>query len=230
MTQLLTSSVFFGFTITLASYMLGLWVKKKLKKEIFNPLLISIIIVVIILVIFDIDYEHYNSSAKYISYFLTPTTICLAVPLYRQLTLLKDNLLAVIIGISSSVVTSCVSIFLLAKLYALTPIQYYTLLPKSITTAIGLPLSEELGGVADITVAVIILTGIFGNLSANIVLKLFSINHPISKGVAIGSSSHAIGTVKAMELGEVTGAMSSLSIVVSGIITVVAIQFFSNIY
>ncbi len=230
MTQTLTSSIFFGFTLTLATYMIGLWIKKRLKKEIFNPLLISIVLIIIILLVLDIDYDTYNNSAKYISFFLTPTTICLAVPLYRQLSILKNNSFAILIGVVSAVATNCISIFILSKIYSLSATEYHTLLPKSITTAIGLPLSEELGGLVDITVAVIILTGIFGNLIATSILKLFAINHPIAKGVAIGSSSHAIGTVKAMEIGEIEGAMSSLSIVVSGIITVVAVQFFSWIY
>ncbi len=226
MNEFITTSVFFGAALSLAAYMIGLAIKGRFKKEIFNPILIGIIIVVAVLLIFDIDYDDYENSAKYISYFLTPTTICLALPLYRQLSLLKDNLVAIIVGITAGVLSSCGSILLIAKIFSLSAAEYYTLLPKSITTAIGLPLSEEIGGIGDITVAVIIFTGIFGNLIATTVIKLFRIKNPIAIGVAIGTSCHAIGTVKALELGEVEGAMSSLAIAVSGVITVVAIQFF----
>ncbi len=222
---MISSSIFFGTALTLASYMIGVTVKNRFKREIFNPILISIIIIIAVLLLFDIDYDKYNASASYISYFLTPTTICLAVPLYRQLCVLRKNPVAIICGILSGVATSCIATYLLSVAFSLTNTQYYTLLPKSITTAIGLPLSQEIGGIADITVTVIILTGIFGNLIASFVIKIFRIKNPISKGIAIGTSSHAIGTAKAIEMGEVETAMSSLSIAISGIITVIVIQF-----
>ncbi len=227
--DIITESIFFGSSLSLAAYMIGLQVKQRFKKDIFNPIMIAIILVIAFLLILGIDYDTYTDSAKYISYLLTPTTICLALPLHRQLTLLKNNLPAIAVGITAGVLSSCSFIFLLTKLFTLSNEEYFTLLPKSITTAIGLPLSTEMGGIGDITVAVIILTGIFGNLVATLVIKLFRIKHPIAKGVAIGSSSHAIGTVKAIELGEIEGAMSSLSIAVSGVVTVVAIQFFAGL-
>ncbi len=225
----ISSSLFFGTAISLAAYMIGTMVKQKLKKEIFNPILIAIILVIIFLLVFDIDYDTYKSSASYLSYFLTPTTICLALPLYRQLSVLKNNLSAILLGILSGVLTSCFTTYIIAVIFSLSSSQYHTLLPKSITTAIGLPLTQELGGIGDIAVAVIILTGIFGNLIATNILKICCITNPIAKGIAIGTSSHAIGTVKAMEMGELEGAMSSLSIAISGIVTVVAIQFFAEL-
>ncbi len=223
--ELINTSIFFGAAISLGAYLIGVKVKEKLKREIFNPILIAIILVIGVLLIFDIEYAVYNESAQLISYFLTPTTICLALPLYRQVQILKKSGAAILIGIFSGVVTSCLSTYVMAVVMSLSKAQYYTLLPKSITTAIGLPLSQELGGIGDITVAVIILTGIFGNLIATYALKWFCIKNPIAKGIAIGSSSHAMGTVKAMELGQIEGAMSSLSIAISGILTVVLVQF-----
>ncbi len=223
----ITSSIFFGSFLTLACYTFAGLIKAKLKKDIFNPLIISIVLIIGILLIFDIEYSTYMESAKYINYFLTPTTICLALPLYRQLELLKKNLLAIIIGIFTGVVVSAVSIYLLAITLSLNHQQYITLLPKSITSAIGLPLSEEFGGIGEITVAIIALTGIAGNFFAKSTLRLFKIKSPIAKGVGIGTSSHALGTVKAMEMGEIEGAMSSLSIAITGIITVFVIQFFA---
>ena len=150
-------------------------------------------------------------------------------PLYRQLTLLKNNIKAVAGGIASGVLASLVSVFLLARLFGLDHEQYVTLLPKSITTAIGLGLSEELGGIPTITVAVIIVTGILGNMIAEFIYKLFHIEEPVAKGLALGTASHAIGTAKAMEMGEIEGAMSSLAIAVAGLVTVIGASLFANL-
>ena len=174
-------------------------------------------------------FRSYNEGAKYISYLLTPATVCLAVPLYQQLALLRKNLKAVAGGITAGVLASLVSVFVLAKLFSLTHEQYVTLLPKSITTAIGMGVSEELGGISTITVAVIIITGILGNVIAESVCRIFRIEEPIAKGLALGTASHAIGTAKAMELGEVEGAMSSLAIAVAGLMTVVGASLFASL-
>ena len=228
MKEILTDSVFFGAFLSLAAYEAGLALKKKFRLTVLNPLLTSTFFVIAALLLLDIDYRSYNESAKYISYLLTPATVCLAVPLYQQITLLRKNLTAVAGGITAGVLTSLLSVFLLSKLFSLNHEQYVTLLPKSITTAIGMGISEELGGIRTITVAVIIVTGIIGNVIAESICKIFRIQEPIAKGLAIGTSSHAIGTAKAMELGEVEGAMSSLSIVVSGILTVIGANIFAG--
>lgn len=228
MKEFITESVFFGVTITLFAYEFGLWVKKKTKLAVCNPLLIAIIAIILFLLVFRIDYTVYNVGAKYISYLLTPATVCLAVPLYEQFELLKKNWKAVLAGIISGVITSVSSILVLAILFGLNHEQYVTLLPKSITTAIGMGVSEELGGFVTITVAVIVVTGVFGYITADIILKLFHISEPIAKGVAIGSAAHAAGTARAMELGAIEGAMSSLSIAVSGLLTVAAAMLYAN--
>lgn len=228
MSEFFEESVFFGVFITLFSYGLGLWLKKKFKRALFNPLLIAIIITILFLVLCRIDYSIYNEGAKYISFLLTPATICLAVPLYEQFELLKKNYKAVLVGIISGVLTSLCSIFIMAGLFKFDHASYVTLLPKSITTAIGMGVSEELGGYVPITVAVIIVTGVLGNMIAEIVCKIFRIREPVARGIAIGTASHAIGTAKAMEMGPVEGAMSSLSIVVSGILTVAGANFFAR--
>lgn len=228
MKDLLCNSVFFGVVVSVLGYELGLFLKKKFNNPIFNPLLISIMFVMIIIVVSGVDFESYNNGAKYLSYLLTPATVCLAIPLYQQLDLLKSNLKAIIIGIFSGVISSLTSVFLFSLLFKLTHDQYVTLLPKSITTAIGMGISEELNGIVTITVAVIIVTGILGNIIAEMVCKIFNIHEPVAKGIAIGTSSHAIGTVKAIEMGEIEGAMSSLAIAVSGLITVVGASIFAN--
>lgn len=228
MTNFINDSIFFGAAISLIAYEAGLLLKRKFKMAIFNPLLIAIIAVIGVLVLFDIDYETYNQGGKYISYLLTPATVCLAIPLYQQMMLLKKNLKAVLLGIVSGVLASMVSILLLSKLFRLSHEQYVTLLPKSITTAIGMGVSEELGGIVTITVAAIVITGVLGNMIAEAVLKVARIEEPIAKGLALGTSAHAIGTARAMEIGEVEGAMSSLAIAVAGLLTVVAASVFAQ--
>ena len=229
MQEFFETSAFAGVTVSLLSYMLGIWLKKKFKSGIFNPLLVSVIATILVLVVCHVDYESYNAGAKYLSWFLTPATVCLAIPLYEQLELLKANWKAVVAGIVSGVLTSLVVVYLMALLFQLEHQEYVTLLPKSITTAIGMGVSEELGGHVTITVAVIVVTGVLGNILAEAVCKIFKIHEPIAKGIAIGSSSHAIGTAKAMEMGDVEGAMSSLSIAVAGILTVLGASIFAGL-
>ena len=228
MKSFLTDSVFLGVVVSLLTYEFGLWFKRKVKIAIFNPLLISVIAVMVFLVVFHIDYADYEEGAKYISYLLTPATVCLAVPLYEQFELLRKNLKAVIAGIISGVFTSMTCILVLALLFRFDHQQYVTLLPKSITTAIGMGVSEELGGYVTITVAVIVVTGVLGNIFGELICKIFRIKEPIAKGLALGSAAHAIGTAKAMEMGEIEGAMSSLSIAVAGILTVALSSVFAG--
>lgn len=229
MRELLTQTTLFGVVISLLCYEVGLVIKKKTKFALANPLLIAVIMIIAFLLIFDVDYETYNQGARYISIFLTPATVSLAIPLYRQLTLLKRYPKAIMGGITAGVLTAMVSIFLMSLVFGLNHQQYVTLLPKSITTAIGIGVSEKMGGIATITVVAISITGIGGNIMAESICRLFKIEEPIAKGLAIGTSAHAMGTAKAMEMGEVEGAMSSLSIVVAGIMTVVTVSMFANL-
>lgn len=228
MNAFLETSVFFGVVVSLLSYGIGVLLKKRFGLGIFNPLLISILITIAFLKLFHIDYDTYNEGAKYLSYLLTPATVALAIPLYDQLSVLRKNGKAILAGIASGVLTSLLCVLALVLLFGLTREEYVTLLPKSITTAIGIDVSEELGGYVSITAAVIIITGVLGNVIGETVLKLFHITEPVAKGVALGSASHAIGTAKAMELGEVEGAISSLSIVVAGIMTVIGASVFAQ--
>ena len=227
MSEVFESSAYLGVLISLGSYALGMWLRKKTGLSFMNPLLISIILVIIFLCFSGLSYDSYASGAYSISFLLTPATICLAVPLYEQFALLKKHWKAVMAGIVSGVVSSLVSILLLALLFRFDHQTYVTFLPKSITTAIGMGVAEELEGYVPLAVVVIVITGVLGNVIAEGVLKFFKIEEPIAKGIAIGSSSHAVGTAKAMEIGPVEGAMSSLSIVVCGILTVIGASVFS---
>ena len=221
-------SVFFGAAVSLIAYGLGVVLNRKTKLAILNPLLISIVATILVITLGHIDYDTYANGAQYISIFLTPATVSLAVPLYRQLELLKTYPKAIFGGIIAGVLTAMVSVFALSLMFGLNHEQYVTLLPKSITTAIGMGISEKMGGIVTITVVVIIVTGILGNILADTICRLCKIEDPIAKGLAIGTSAHALGTAKAMELGEIEGAMSSLSIVVCGILTVISVSIFAN--
>ena len=226
---MLENSVSFGVLVSLGSYGIGMWLKRKTGLSLMNPLFVAITLVICILLLFNIDYPTYKRGADVISYMLTPATICLAVPLYQQVELLKKNYKAVLAGVTSGVLSSLVSILILAMLFHLDHATYVTFLPKSITTAIGIGVSEELGGCVAVTVVVIIVTGVIGNIFAEKFLRLIKIEEPIAKGIAIGSASHAVGTSKAMEMGAVEGSMSSLSIVVCGIMTVIGASIFAMI-
>ena len=230
MDNLILSSATIGIVISLLAYEIGLAAQRKWKLAILNPLLISIALVIVFLVVFHVDYDSYNMSAKYLSYLLTPATVCLAIPLYLQLDLLKNNIVAILTGVFSGVLASLGCVLAMSVVFGLNHKEYVTMLPKSITTAIGMGISEELGGYVTISVAVIIITGVLGNMSAEFICKMFRIRNSISKGLAIGTASHAVGTARAMEMGEVEGAMSSLAIVVCGLCTVIGASIFSYIW
>lgn len=229
MSNFLNDSLFAGVSISLIAYMIGVFLNNKYKMPLFNPLLVSVILSIVVLVVADVDYEVYNAGASYLSWFLTPATVCLAIPLYEQLHVLKKNWFAIILAIVSGVITSSVTILVLSKIMKLNHKEYVTLLPKSITTAIGMGLSEEMQGYVTITVAVIIITGVIGNVLGEVICKIFRITHPVAKGLSLGTSAHVLGTAKAMEMGDVEGAMSSLSIVVAGLMTVASSIVFSNL-
>lgn len=230
MNEILENSLFFGGILTLCAYEVGVIIKKKWKWAIFNPLLIAIVLIVIVLKVGHIEYRVYQTGANYIDYLLTPATVALAVPLYQQVQTLKKNAGAIFTGIVAGSFAGMASVLGLSVAFGLTHEQYVTLLPKSITTAIGMGVSEELGGIVAITVAVIALTGIFGNIVADFVLRKAHITDPVAKGIAIGTSSHAMGTAKALEMGEKEGAMSGLSIAVAGVITVFGANLFALFY
>lgn len=228
MGEMLGDSAFFGVMVSLLAYEFGIFLKKKTKLALCNPLLVAIAVVIVVLAACRVDYESYREGAQLLSYLLTPATVCLAIPLYEQISLLKSNAKAIMAGLVSGVLTSLLTVLALAILFGLSHEEYVTLLPKSITTAIGMGVSEELGGLVTVTVAVIIVTGILGNVIGEQVCRLFRIEEPVAKGIALGSAAHAIGTARAMEMGEIEGAMSSLSIAVAGLLTVVGASVFAH--
>lgn len=226
MENLILNSAASGVFISLAAYGIGTLVKRKWNSPLANPLLIAIILVILFLKLSGVEYETYNASAKYLTYLLAPATVSLAIPMYERMQLLKENYAAILTGILSGVLASLVCVLAMALVFHLSQAEYVTLLPKSVTTAIGMDIAKELGGHSEIAAAVIIITGVLGNMAAEPICRIFAIRHPVAKGIALGTSAHAIGTAKAMEMGETEGAMSSLAIVVAGVCTVVGATVF----
>ena len=219
------NSLYFGLALSLFMYFTVDYLKKWIKTSLFNPLLISSLLIILILSLLKIEYSEYNQSAQWLHFMLTPATIVLAVPLYQQFKLLQEHALVIFLGVLSGVIASLISVYLLSVLFGLDQTMLITLLPKSITAAIAIGVAEEYQSIVTITVAAVIITGITGNVIAEPVCKFFRIKNPIAKGIAIGTSSHVVGTSKAMEMGEVEGAMSSLAIVVAGLTTVILLSF-----
>ncbi len=229
LSDFLSQSAVWGVLLTLAAFALGTLLNRRAGKAILNPLLLGSIFVIVFLSVLHIPYADYKASAAPVNYLLLPATVSLAIPLYEKLDLLRKNAAAILAGITVGTLLSLGSAFVLALVLKLEHIQYVTLLPKSVTTAISMDVSAELGGIAALTGAIVILTGIAGNLLAESVCKWFRITDPIAKGIGIGTSSHAIGTSKALEMGEVEGAMSGLAIAVAGVLTAVLCPLFATL-
>lgn len=215
----LTESPFFGISLTVAAYWLGTKIQKKTGLVICNSIIIAVALLIAVLSVFHIPYEAYYQGGSIINMLLGPATACMAVTIYAKLDLLKKNWLPVLLGCLAGTVTSIGSILVMCRLFGLDAAMTASLLPKSVTTPIASAVSENHGGVVSITVAAVIFTGILGNLTAPFLVKLFRVKDPLAAGLGIGACSHAIGTAKALELGETEGAMSGLAIGVCGIIT-----------
>lgn len=216
----ITNNLLFGLILSLVAFEIGLYIYRKTNIPIFNPLLIATAIVICVLTVFHINVETYNNGAKFINMFLGPSTVVLAVPLYKQLDLLKKNSKAIIIGILSGSFIGILSVIGISYFIGLDSSIIKSLLPKSVTTPIGIELSNQLGGITSITVLAIIVSGIIGAIIGPTICNIFKINDSVAIGVAIGTASHAVGTSKALEIGETEGAMSGLSIGIAGIATV----------
>lgn len=214
-------SPLFGVILSLAAYEIASLIQKKTRLSICNPLLLAMLLVILVLTSFNISYEDYSQGGQLISFFLYPATVALALPIYRKIHLLKANVLSIVVSILSGNVLGISCIILLSKVFGLSEVLTKSLIPKSITTPIGMEVSNQLGGIPSVTVVAIILTGILGAVIGPFLAKLFKMKDSVSVGIAMGVSSHALGTARAMELGEIEGAMSGLTMALSGIVTVV---------
>lgn len=225
MNDILLSSTFFGVSISLLTYFLGMFLRKKFDYAIVNPLLVSAIFTMAFLLIFDVDYDTYNQGAQYLTIFLTPATICLAVPLYRQVQVLKQNVVTVIVPICFGIAAHAITVIAFSKLFQIENVLTLSILPKSVTTPIAVGICNELNGIEVVTIMGVMIAGIIGAVFGPLVCKILKIEEPIAQGLGIGSASHAIGTSKALEMGEIQGAMSSLAIVVTAVLNVIVIPF-----
>ncbi|SCI62486.1 Inner membrane protein yohK [uncultured Flavonifractor sp.] len=217
----LFASPFFGISLSVIAFWVGVRIQKKTKLVLCNPLLIAIVLVSAVLLVCRIPYESYNQGGAIINMFLAPATACLAVSIYTQINLLKENWLPILVGCTAGSITSMGSIYLMCRLFRLDEAVSASLIPKSVTTPIAVSISENLGGIQAITVVAVIITGILGSILAPVLIKLFRVKDPVAAGLAIGACSHAVGTSKALELGETEGAMSGLAIGICGILTVI---------
>ena len=227
MEQILNTQLF-GLVTIILFYNIGLFIQKKARNPICNGLLISIILIIVFLKVTNIPYESFKIGADTINFMLGPVTVVLAVPLYRQFHLFKKYMKEILVGILTGVFISFACVVLICKVANADSQILYSILPKSITTPMGISLTNILGGIESITVVCIILTGILGYIMGEAILKIGGIKHSISKGIALGTAAHAVGTSKALELGEVEGAMGSLSIGIAGCLTVILIPILSN--
>ncbi len=228
MNEMFSNSVYFGMAISIFAYWMGFEMKKKWKHPILNPLLISMILIILFLSIFKIDYETYDYGAKYITYLLTPATVCLAVPLYRQFQTLKNNITSVIAGILCGCMVHVFIIVGITVLFHVDHTLMFSMLPKSVTTPIAIGICDEIQGISAVTVIGVCMAGIIGAVIGPTILKIVKVTEPEAQGLALGTASHAVGTSKAVELGEIQAAMSSLAIVVTGIMTVVIVPIVVN--
>ena len=214
-------SPFFGITLSIIAFELGLFINRKTKLSILNPYLISVFICILIMVVFDIPLEAYQKGGNVIAAFLGPATAVLAVSMYRQMHLLKKYIIPIVAGCFTGALTSWISVSLLSRVFNIPDVLTFSLLPKSVSTPFAIVISEKIGGIPSLTVAAVAVTGIFGGVFGPMLARLYRIKNPLAIGVAIGASSHAIGTSRAIELGDIQGAMSGVALCVTGIITVI---------
>lgn len=228
MSEFILSIPVWGVALTLGAFALGTYINKKTGQAIFNPLLLGSIFVIVFLSLVQIPFAEYKGSVSFLSYLLLPATVSLAVPLYEQWLPLKKNAVAVVCGIAAGSVTSVLCIIAMSWILKLDPVLSASLMPKSVTSAIGAEVAEELGGIGSLAGALIILTGIVGNLSAVTLCKICKLHDPVARGVAIGTGSHAVGTSRALQMGRIEGAVSSLSIAVAGVLTAIICPLLAN--
>lgn len=226
MTDFLSASAVWGVALTLAAFALGRIVQRVSGQKWLNPLIPASALIIVLLTVLNIPYADYKESASPVTYLLLPATVALAIPLYEAWGKLKDKLPAIIAGIAAGAVSGVAASFLLAKIFSIPVEHAVSFLPKSVTTAIGIDVAKELGGDVPLVIVLIVLTGIAGNVLAVLFCRIFRVTDSVARGAAIGTCSHAIGTTKALELGETEGAVSSLAIAVAGVLTAVVCPIF----
>ena len=221
MMEMVTNSTYFGVVLTVGAFVVATFINKKFPNPFTTPLFLATIMVIVVLLLFKIPYENYNTGAKYLTYFLVPVTVCFAVPMYRQLPLLKRHIWTILFAVFVGCVASVASICIVVILFGLADVIARSLVSISVTTALAVGITRKLGGIVSLTVSAVIVTGILGASVSDKLCRWMRLKSPISRGISIGNASHAAGTVKAMEMGAIEGSFSSLAIVLSGLMTAV---------
>lgn len=224
MREILIDSSFFCVTLTLVAFCIASACQRKWKYPVFNPIIIASLLVMLVLWLLDVPVEQYQENCQWLSYLMTPATICLVISCYQQIKSLKKHLGAILVGVIGGTLCSLLSVWTMCKLFGFDETLTISLLPKSVTTAIGSVMSQQCGGIGALTTVVIILTGIFGNIAGPWLTKVFHLTDPIAQGTAYGTASHIVGTSRATEISPLVGAVSSLSLTFAGLITAILLS------
>ena len=226
MSMTLLNTPLFGIGLTFVIALFSLYLKKKINYALFNPMLFSMLSIIALLSFFEVPYEDYAVGGEYIMKLLGPITVVLAVPLYQHHKVLKEHALAILLGVGLGAFVALVSVYFFSHILSLDALLMRSLLPRSVTTPIGIEASEMLDAIVGLTLLSIVVTGTFGAIVASWVFKVFRIKTSIARGVALGTSAHAIGTGRAFEFGALEGAMAGLSIAITGVYTLVWLLLF----
>lgn len=218
-----------GVGLTLIAYEVGKWIQKKTRIKVLSPLVTGTLIIIVVLILGDIKYDNYKIGGNIVSFFIGPATVSFAIPLYKNLKTIKDNLVLILMGILAGLITGLISVFGLSLIFGINEKVTASMYPKSVTSAIGFAISEMIGGAPEITLVLIVIAGVTGYMGGDFIFKLLKIENPVIKGIALGTNSHIIGTAKAMELGEKEGAISSAAITITGLIMVFLVPLFLKI-
>ena len=218
----------FPVVLTLLAYRMGAEIQRKVKTPLCNPILIAVILVLLFMRLFGLELKTYQTGISLMSWLITPATVCLAISMYEQFQILRKNMGMILVSVAAGAFSCLVIVLLLCTLFRFDPELTASLLPKSVTTAIGVPLTQMIGGLPSITTAAIILTGIIASILGPMLCKLFRLTDKVAQGAAFGTSGHVVGTAKAMELDPLIGAASSLSLVIAGLLTAVVLPLVAN--
>lgn len=221
MMEALTSTPLLGLILTAAAFALARWFQKKTGWVLANPTVVSAAMIIALLLLLDIPYDDYARGGDFVNLMLSPVTAILALGIYNQRDILKKNFIPVLVGCTVGCAVSMGSVLLLCRLFGLDQAVTAAMLPKSCTTAIAVGVAEAKGGVVAIAVACVIIAGTVGAVGAPAFIKWFHVTDPVAQGLAIGACSHALGTTKAREIGELQGAMSSIAIGICGLLAVI---------
>lgn len=215
------NSPFFGITLSVLAFEIGIIIERRTKFPLANPLLIAVMLCIAFLELTGVSYESYNAGGEVISVFLGPATAVLAISIYSQIARLRKYFLPIFIGALAGSAASIASVLFLCRIFGLNETLTRSLVVKSVSTPFAVAISKNIGGIPSVSVSAVVLTGILGAVFAPLMIRIFRPGNAVASGVAIGTSSHAVGTSKAVTLGEVEGAMSGIALALSGIITVV---------